>query len=96
MAKAWRKVLWEMQDFGDDHVDEKFLDELSKNENVKPPTFYFLSGCSVAVTQQLSAISIFWVFSFSFCANNLTAVDDLRVCLCACLTEVSINISWSR
>jgi hypothetical protein len=45
--EPWRTVLYEVQAYGDDHVDAKFLQELSKTENVKNHSFYFLAGNSV-------------------------------------------------
>ena len=51
----WRKILWEKQDYEDNHVDEKFMEDLSKNENVKFHSFAFLAGNSVvSVTIKLA------------------------------------------
>jgi len=57
MSKAWRKVLWQKQPFGDNHVDVTFMQELVQKQ--APLDFWELVRCSQAVTQHVSAIVLF-------------------------------------
>ncbi|KAI4828758.1 hypothetical protein KUCAC02_022834 [Chaenocephalus aceratus] len=34
-AVPWRKVLWERQPFPDNYVDQRFLEELRRNEGIR-------------------------------------------------------------
>ncbi|XP_059924026.1 phosphatidylinositol N-acetylglucosaminyltransferase subunit C [Gadus macrocephalus] len=58
----WRKVLWERQPFPDNYVDERFLEELRRNEGIRQYRYWAVVKEAVLVGQQLSCVAIFITF----------------------------------
>ena len=64
-AVPWRKVLWERQPFPDNYVDERFLEELRRNEGIRQYRYWAVVKEAVLVGQQLSCVAIFitlWLY----------------------------------
>lgn len=64
-AVPWRKVLWEPQPFPDNYVDQRFLEELRRNEGLHQYHYWTVVKESGIVGQQLSCVAIFitlWLY----------------------------------
>lgn len=64
-AVAWRKVLWERLPFPDNYVDERFLEELRRNEGIRQYHYWAVVKEAGFVGQQLSCVAIFitlWLY----------------------------------
>lgn len=57
--KPWRKILYERQDYPDNHVGPQFLDQLERNRHVQPSRLGEVVSASTVVVQQLISVSIF-------------------------------------
>ncbi|CAL9695683.1 unnamed protein product [Knipowitschia caucasica] len=55
----WRKVLWERQPFPDNYVDQRFLEELRRNEGLHQYHYWTVVKETAIVGQQLSCVAIF-------------------------------------
>ncbi|KAM8889103.1 phosphatidylinositol N-acetylglucosaminyltransferase subunit C [Synchiropus picturatus] len=61
----WRKVLWERQPFPDNYVDQRFLEELRRNEGLRQYRYWAVVKEAGFVGQQLSCVAIFitiWLY----------------------------------
>uniref|UniRef100_A0A3Q2NMX6 Phosphatidylinositol glycan anchor biosynthesis, class C n=1 Tax=Fundulus heteroclitus TaxID=8078 RepID=A0A3Q2NMX6_FUNHE len=61
----WRKVLWERQPFPDNYVDQRFLEELRRNEGIRQYRYWAVVKEAGLVGQQLSCVAIFitlWLY----------------------------------
>ncbi|XP_071381090.1 phosphatidylinositol N-acetylglucosaminyltransferase subunit C [Centroberyx affinis] len=64
-AVPWQKVLWERQPFPDNYVDQRFLEELRRNEGIRQYRYWAVVKEAVLVGQQLSCVAIFialWLY----------------------------------
>lgn len=64
-AVPWRKVLWERQPFPDNYVDQRFLEELRRNEGIRQYRYWAVVKEAGFVGQQLSCVAIFitlWLY----------------------------------
>ncbi|KAM4629105.1 phosphatidylinositol N-acetylglucosaminyltransferase subunit C [Polymixia lowei] len=64
-AVPWRKVLWVRQPFPDNYVDQRFLEELRRNEGIRQYRYWAVVKEAVLVGQQLSCVAIFialWLY----------------------------------
>lgn len=64
-AVTWRKVLWERQPFPDNYVDQRFLEELRRNEGIRQYRYWAVVQEAGFVAQQLSCVAIFitlWLY----------------------------------
>lgn len=64
-AVPWRKVLWECQPFPDNYVDQRFLEELRRNEGIRQYRYWAVVKEAGFVGQQLSCVAIFitlWLY----------------------------------
>ncbi|KAG7228848.1 hypothetical protein INR49_008626, partial [Caranx melampygus] len=64
-AVPWRKVLWEHQPFPDNYVDQRFLEELRRNEGLQQYRYWAVVKEAGFVGQQLSCVAIFitlWLY----------------------------------
>lgn len=64
-AVPWQKVLWERQPFPDNYVDERFLEELRRNEGIRQYHYWAVVKEAGFVGQQLSCVAIFitlWLY----------------------------------
>ncbi|KAM9385289.1 phosphatidylinositol N-acetylglucosaminyltransferase subunit C [Pholidichthys leucotaenia] len=64
-AVPWRKVLWEHQPFPDNYVDQRFLEELRRNEGIRQYRYWAVVKEAGFVGQQLSCVAIFitlWIY----------------------------------
>ncbi|KAG7259204.1 hypothetical protein CRUP_016084 [Coryphaenoides rupestris] len=64
-AAPWRKVLWERQPFPDNYVDDRFLEELRRNEGIRQYRYWAVVREAGLVGQQLSCVAIFitlWLY----------------------------------
>uniref|UniRef100_UPI003AAB4600 phosphatidylinositol N-acetylglucosaminyltransferase subunit C n=1 Tax=Centroberyx gerrardi TaxID=166262 RepID=UPI003AAB4600 len=64
-AVPWQKVLWEHQPFPDNYVDQRFLEELRRNEGIRQYRYWAVVKEAVLVGQQLSCVAIFialWLY----------------------------------
>lgn len=64
-AVPWRKVLWECQPFPDNYVDQRFLEELRRNEGIRQYRYWAVAKEAGFVGQQLSCVAIFitlWLY----------------------------------
>ncbi|XP_019714987.1 phosphatidylinositol N-acetylglucosaminyltransferase subunit C [Hippocampus comes] len=64
-AVAWRKVLWERQPYPDNYVDQRFLEELRRNEGLRQYRYWAVVREAGLVGQQLSCVAIFitlWLY----------------------------------
>lgn len=68
-SKAWKRVLYEEQDFPDNYVPDSFLSELKINRNVEIHSYSQLVFNSVVLTQQFCVICLF-ILSWWFMGNN--------------------------
>ncbi|DBA00840.1 TPA: hypothetical protein N0F65_008483 [Lagenidium giganteum] len=63
---TWKKILYEQQPFEDNYVDERFLEQLRTNANVREHDYWGMVRSSAAITQQICAVLIFFsVFIFT-------------------------------
>ncbi|XP_017284255.1 phosphatidylinositol N-acetylglucosaminyltransferase subunit C [Kryptolebias marmoratus] len=61
----WRKVLWERQPFPDNYVDQRFLEELRRNEGIRQYRYWAVVKEAGFVGQQLSCVAVFitlWLY----------------------------------
>lgn len=61
----WRKVLWERQSFPDNYVDQRFLEELRRNEGIRQYRYWAVVKEAGFVGQQLSCVALFislWLY----------------------------------
>ncbi|KAM3619908.1 uncharacterized protein V6R79_015665 [Siganus canaliculatus] len=61
----WRKVLWERQPFPDNYVDQRFLEELRRNEGIREYRYWAVVKEAGFVGQQLSCVAVFitlWLY----------------------------------
>ncbi|KAK7889326.1 hypothetical protein WMY93_024886 [Mugilogobius chulae] len=61
----WRKVLWERQPFPDNYVDQRFLEELRRNEGLHQYHYWAVVKEASIVGQQLSCVALFitlWLY----------------------------------
>lgn len=61
----WQKILWERQPFPDNYVDQRFLEELRRNEGIRQYRFWAVVKEAGLVGQQLSCVAIFitlWLY----------------------------------
>ncbi|XP_074523613.1 phosphatidylinositol N-acetylglucosaminyltransferase subunit C [Halichoeres trimaculatus] len=61
----WRKVLWERQPFPDNYVDQRFLEELRRNEGIRQYRYWAVVKEAGFVGQQLSCVALFislWLY----------------------------------
>jgi len=56
---SWQRRLWIRQPFPDNYVPASFLDSLLRNSNVQPYNYWSITLHACAISQQISAISIF-------------------------------------
>ncbi|KAK9519244.1 hypothetical protein VZT92_021985 [Zoarces viviparus] len=64
-AVPWRKVLWECQAFPDNYVDQRFLEELRRNEGIRQYRYWAVVREAGFVGEQLSCVAIFitlWLY----------------------------------
>ncbi|KAI9547816.1 hypothetical protein NQZ68_015082 [Dissostichus eleginoides] len=64
-AVPWRKVLWERQPFPDNYVDQRFLEELRRNEGIRQYRYWTVVKEAGFVGEQLSCVAIFitlWLY----------------------------------
>ncbi|XP_068174542.1 phosphatidylinositol N-acetylglucosaminyltransferase subunit C [Antennarius striatus] len=64
-AAPWRKVLWEPQPYPDNYVDQRFLEELRRNEGIRQYRYWPVVKEAGFVGQQLSCVAIFitvWLY----------------------------------
>lgn len=64
-AVPWRKVLWERQPFPDNYVDQRFLEELRRNEGIRQYRYGAVVKEAGFVGQQLSCVAVFitlWLY----------------------------------
>lgn len=64
-AVSWRKVLWERQPFPDNYVDQRFLEELRRNEGIRQYRYWAVVREAGFVGEQLSCVAIFisvWLY----------------------------------
>ncbi|XP_068449110.1 phosphatidylinositol N-acetylglucosaminyltransferase subunit C [Clinocottus analis] len=64
-AVPWRKVLWERQPFPDNYVDQRFLEELRRNEGIRQYRYWAVVREAGFVGEQLSCVAIFitlWLY----------------------------------
>ncbi|XP_068600021.1 phosphatidylinositol N-acetylglucosaminyltransferase subunit C [Brachionichthys hirsutus] len=64
-AVPWRKVLWEPQPYPDNYVDQRFLEELRRNEGIRQYCYWPVVKEAGFVGQQLSCVAIFitvWLY----------------------------------
>lgn len=64
-AVPWRKVLWERQPFPDNYVDQRFLEELRRNEGIRQYRYWAVVKEAGFVGQQLCCVAIFitlWLY----------------------------------
>ncbi|XP_041861466.1 phosphatidylinositol N-acetylglucosaminyltransferase subunit C [Melanotaenia boesemani] len=64
-TEPWRKVLWERQPFPDNYVDQRFLEELRRNEGIRVYRYWAVVKEAGFVGQQLSCVAIFitlWLY----------------------------------
>ncbi|XP_076008906.1 phosphatidylinositol N-acetylglucosaminyltransferase subunit C [Genypterus blacodes] len=64
-AVPWRKVLWERQPFPDNYVDQRFLEELRRNEGLRQYHYWPVVREAGFVGQQVSCVAIFitlWLY----------------------------------
>lgn len=74
----WRKVLWERQPFPDNYVDQRFLEELRRNEGIRQYCYWAVVKESGIVGQQLSCVAIFitlWLYMEQVCLQE-------KFCVC--------------
>ncbi|EDO32752.1 predicted protein [Nematostella vectensis] len=57
--RPWRKVLYEDQDYPDNHVDKSFLEEMKKNLHTRTYKLRDVIWESGVVSQQISSVCIF-------------------------------------
>lgn len=61
----WRKVLWEHQPYPDNYVDQRFLEELRRNEGIRQYRYWPVVREAGLVAQQLSCVALFitiWLY----------------------------------
>ncbi|XP_028300369.1 phosphatidylinositol N-acetylglucosaminyltransferase subunit C [Gouania willdenowi] len=61
----WRKVLWEPQPFPDNYVDQRFLEELRRNEGIRQYHYWAVVREAGYVGQQVSCVAVFitlWLY----------------------------------
>ncbi|XP_037325394.1 phosphatidylinositol N-acetylglucosaminyltransferase subunit C isoform X2 [Pungitius pungitius] len=64
-AVPWRKVLWERQPYPDNYVDQRFLEELRRNEGLRQYRYWAVVREAGFVGEQLSCVAIFitlWLY----------------------------------
>lgn len=64
-AVPWRKVLWERQPYPDNYVDQRFLEELRRNEGIRQYPYWAMVREAGFVGQQVSCVAIFitlWLY----------------------------------
>ncbi|KAM9761480.1 phosphatidylinositol N-acetylglucosaminyltransferase subunit C isoform 1-T2 [Menidia menidia] len=85
-AVPWRKVLWERQSFPDNYVDQRFLEELRRNEGIRHYRYWAVVKEAGFVGQQLSCVAIFITF-WLYMEQGLLAPEALlwSSLLCALL-----------
>uniref|UniRef100_A0A1A8RZD8 Phosphatidylinositol glycan, class C n=1 Tax=Nothobranchius rachovii TaxID=451742 RepID=A0A1A8RZD8_9TELE len=72
----WRKVLWERQPFPDNYVDQRFLEELRRNEGIRQYRYWAVVKEASLVGQQLSCVAIFITF-WLYMEQGLLAPETL-------------------
>ncbi|KAF7203355.1 phosphatidylinositol N-acetylglucosaminyltransferase subunit C [Nothobranchius furzeri] len=72
----WRKVLWERQPFPDNYVDQRFLEELRRNEGIREYRYWAVVKEASLVGQQLSCVAIFITF-WLYMEQGLLAPETL-------------------
>ncbi|XP_034036312.1 phosphatidylinositol N-acetylglucosaminyltransferase subunit C-like [Thalassophryne amazonica] len=85
-AVPWRKVLWEHQPFPDNYVDQRFLEELRRNEGIRQYHYWAVVKEAGFVGQQLSCVAIF-ITLWLYMEQGLLSPDTLLCTslLCALL-----------
>lgn len=83
-AVPWRKVLWERQPFPDNYVDQRFLEELRRNEGLRQYRYWAVVKEAGFVGQQLSCVAIFitlWLYMEQVQLQTSMALAELTVLL---------------
>ncbi|XP_040895369.1 phosphatidylinositol N-acetylglucosaminyltransferase subunit C [Toxotes jaculatrix] len=82
-AVPWRKVLWERQPFPDNYVDQRFLEELRRNEGLRQYRYWAVVKEAGFVGQQLSCVAIFitlWLYMEQGLLSPETLLSTSLVC----------------
>ncbi|XP_069555247.1 phosphatidylinositol N-acetylglucosaminyltransferase subunit C [Brachyistius frenatus] len=82
-AVPWRKVLWERQPFPDNYVDQRFLEELRRNEGIRQYRYWAVVKEAGFVGQQLSCVAIFitlWLYMEQGLLSPETLLGTSLVC----------------
>lgn len=77
-AVPWQKVLWERQPFPDNYVDQRFLEELRRNEGIRQYRYWAVVKEAGFVGQQLSCVAIFITLWLYMEQVKLKKTDGLR------------------
>ncbi|OWZ23481.1 Phosphatidylinositol N-acetylglucosaminyltransferase subunit C, partial [Phytophthora megakarya] len=56
----WKKILYALQPYEDNYVDEKFLEQMRTNANVQEHQYGGMVRSAAAITQQICAVLIFF------------------------------------
>ncbi|CAB1426945.1 unnamed protein product [Pleuronectes platessa] len=82
-AVPWRKVLWERQPFPDNYVDQRFLEELRRNEGLRHYHYWAVVKEAGCVGQQLSCVAIF-ITLWLYMEKGLLSPDTLLLTSLIC------------
>lgn len=98
-AVPWRKVLWEPQPFPDNYVDQRFLEELRRNEGIRQYRYWAVVKEAGFVGQQLSCVAIFitlWLYMEQVIIYVETFIPRMKWCtLNATITHFSAFLAGS-